>query len=76
MVPFEPERVPALSGKSVLLSAGEMDPIIPPPLTTRLAELLRQGGADVTLSWLPTGHGLVQQEIEAAGVWFAERFHV
>ena len=76
MVPFEPETLPDLSGKAILLSAGEMDPIISPPLTTRLAELLREGGADVTLSWVGTGHGLVQHEIEAAGVWFAERFHV
>jgi phospholipase/carboxylesterase len=74
MVPFEPETSPDLSGKAILLSAGEIDPIIPPALTTRLAELLRAAGAEVTLSWLRTGHGLVREEIDSAAAWFAARF--
>jgi predicted esterase len=71
MVPFEPPALPDLTGKPILLSAGEHDPIVPQALTTRLAEVLKAAGADVTLSWVPTGHGLVQAEIERAAEWLA-----
>jgi phospholipase/carboxylesterase/glyoxalase family protein len=73
MVPFEPERVPALHGTSVLISAGRQDPMIPPASTSRLAALLKQAGADVTLSWYDAGHGLVPREMEQATRWFGER---
>lgn len=74
MVPFEPEALPDLSGRSVLLSAGRQDPIIPPALTERLSEILKASGADVTLEWYPTGHSLSAPEIRRAGEWFRERF--
>jgi phospholipase/carboxylesterase len=73
MVPFEPESLPDLSGKPVLLLAGEQDPIIPQALTRRLAELLTAAGADVTLTWYPTGHGLTNVEIRDATAWMRER---
>jgi len=74
MVPFEPASVPNLSGRPVLLSAGERDPIIPRPLTARLAQLLAAGGADVATRWYPGGHELSSREIADAAEWFAERF--
>jgi phospholipase/carboxylesterase len=73
MVPFEPASLPPLSGKRVLLSAGESDPIIPRRSTERLAELLRTAGADVTLKWYPTGHGLTSPEIDDAARWLREK---
>jgi predicted esterase len=72
MVPFEPASAPPLGGVSVLISAGRQDPMIPQDSTERLAVLLRQAGADVTLSWHEAGHGLAQREIEQAARWFAE----
>lgn len=74
MVPFEPESPPPLRGTRVLLSAGRQDPIVPLAQTTRLAELLRQGGADVTLSWFDAGHALLPREMEGAARWFGDRF--
>jgi len=74
MVPFEPDTVPALRGTRVLVSAGRQDPIVPASQTTRLAELLEQGGADVTLSWFDAGHALLPREMEQAARWFADRF--
>jgi phospholipase/carboxylesterase len=71
MVPFEPPAVPDLAGTPVLLSGGAEDPIVPQASTERLATLLRQAGAEVTLTWVPTGHGLVQSEITDAAEWFA-----
>lgn len=70
MVPFEPARPPDVSGRTILISGGERDPIIPRPLTARLAQLLTAGGADVTTRWYPGGHALSQREIEDAAEWF------
>ncbi|MDQ2669670.1 MAG: VOC family protein, partial [Gemmatimonadota bacterium] len=46
MVPFEPDATPELAGTSVFIGAGRADPITPPEQAERLAELLRDGGAD------------------------------
>ena len=74
MVPFEPERPPDLAGKRIFISAGRDDQMIPPPLTERLIQLLTSGGADVTVNWMKTGHGLVRSDVDAAAEWFARKF--
>ena len=71
MVPFEPESPPDMRGASVLLSAGRTDPIIPPPNTERLAELMRAAGATVDLRWQSAGHNLVQADIDDARAFLA-----
>ena len=73
MVPFEPEGSPALTGTSVFIGAGRADPIAPPAQAERLAELLRQAGASVTLRWEPAGHAVTKSEIDAARAWIVER---
>ncbi|HXW03597.1 MAG TPA: alpha/beta hydrolase [Vicinamibacterales bacterium] len=74
MVPFEPAALPALKTKRILISAGRQDPMVPQPSTERLAALLTQAGADVTVSWFDTGHALLPREMEQAARWFNERF--
>ena len=69
MVPLEPEGRPDLSGTSVFLSGGRMDPLVPAAETDRLAALLRDLGADVTQHWEPGGHALGRAEVEAAARW-------
>ncbi len=69
MVPLEPEPTPDLSGTPVYLAAGRSDPIVPPKNTERLAGLLREARADVTLDWQPGGHGIGRPEVDAAGQW-------
>jgi predicted esterase len=69
MVPLEPERRPDLAGTTVFLGAGRFDPIVPPENTQRLAALLTQAGADVTLAWQPTGHRLAREDVEQARRW-------
>jgi phospholipase/carboxylesterase len=71
MVPFEPETSPDLQGTRVYLAAGRSDQMIPPESTVRLAQLLREAGAEVTLDWQPGGHGIGRDEIEAARGWLA-----
>jgi phospholipase/carboxylesterase len=72
MVPFEPDVLPDLKGTAVFVSAGRTDPIVPPSNSERLAALLREAGADVTLAWQPGGHNLTSPEVEAAGRWLAK----
>jgi predicted esterase len=71
MAPFELETLPDLSGTPVYLAAGRSDQMIPPQSTERLAELLREAGAEVTLDWQPGGHGLGNAEVESARDWLA-----
>jgi predicted esterase len=73
MVPFEPDKTPDLSRIPVYLAAGRSDQMVPPENTERLAQVLREAGADVTLDWQPGGHGIGPAEIQAARKWFADR---
>jgi phospholipase/carboxylesterase len=70
MIPFEPAQPPDLSHARVLLSAGRQDTMIPQALTTRLAEMLKTSGADVTLLWQSGGHGLTAAEVSEVGGWW------
>lgn len=71
MLPFEPENIPALASTRVRLGAGRHDPIIAPENVSRLAQLLEQAGASVSLDWREAGHQLAPGEIEAAATWLA-----
>ena len=75
MVPLEPETPPDLSGTPVYLGAGRMDPIVPVENVEQLAELLRGYGADVMLTWQPTGHGLTREDVLSARDWLAGSGH-
>jgi predicted esterase len=70
-VPLEPQEAPTLSGVPVFLTGGRADPIVRPAETERLAALLREAGADVTLRWQPDGHTLSPQEVDEARRWLA-----
>jgi glyoxalase family protein len=72
MVPFEPEAPPNLTGTSVFVGAGRADPIAPAAQAERLAELLREAGATVTLHWEPGGHTVTEGEINAARQWIVQ----
>jgi predicted esterase/catechol 2,3-dioxygenase-like lactoylglutathione lyase family enzyme len=69
MVPFEPTSRSQLAGTSVFIGAGRADPIAEPAQAERLAALLREAGADVTLHWEAGGHSLTHGELEAARDW-------
>jgi phospholipase/carboxylesterase len=69
MVPFEPEEPPALEGTPVLVTAGRRDQMVTPDQAKRLAEILKEAGADVTLEWQPGGHELTQAEFEDLRTW-------
>jgi predicted esterase len=72
MVPLVPENLPDFSSVRVWFGAGDQDPIVPASETKRLAELLRRAGADVTIRFAKAGHGLTNDDLEAARHWLGE----
>ncbi len=69
MVPLMPDPLPGLDGVPVFIGAGRTDPMVSVLETERLAALLRQCAADVSVHWEAGGHGLTQSEAAAAAVW-------
>ncbi len=68
LIPFRPEKAD-LTGLSVLITAGEHDPIGPKPRTVALSEMFEEDGADVTMHWHPGGHELRACEVDAAAAF-------
>jgi phospholipase/carboxylesterase len=56
MVPLSDPPRPDLSGLPVLMVSGKIDPIVPESNSAKLAAVLRDAGADVSLQVLPVGH--------------------
>lgn len=71
MVPFEPQPLPNLKGTSVFIGAGRSDTMVPTKLTERLAEILRESGASVSVHWDNGGHAITPAEVSAASAWLA-----
>jgi predicted esterase/catechol 2,3-dioxygenase-like lactoylglutathione lyase family enzyme len=72
MMPFEPEPLPDLTGTSVFIGAGRADSIAPAAQAERLASVLRDAGADVTLHWEPGGHAVTPAEMKTAQRWLLQ----
>jgi predicted esterase len=72
MVPLEPASPPDLSGVAVFIGAGRTDPMVTPTNVERLAEMLRDAGADVTLRWKSGGHELAADDVSAARDWYSK----
>jgi len=45
--------------------------MVPAGEVERLAQLLREAGADVTVHWAPGGHSVTEGELNAAREWIA-----
>ena len=71
MVPLTPDNTPDLEGVPVLITAGRRDPIVSPPETERLANLLRNANADTNVFWQNGGHNLSPAEINHANKWLS-----
>jgi len=65
----EPAAKGSLGGKRVLMLNGMADPIVPAAHPPHLAELLRAGGADVTLHQHAGSHGLISADVTQARDW-------
>jgi predicted esterase len=73
MVPLEPESLPDLAGKPVLMVCGEQDPMVPRANALALATMLETAGADLELHWHPGGHNLQQREQYVVAAWLAKQ---
>ena len=69
MLPLHPPTPPDLTGRSVLIASGQSDPIVPHEDVKELAAILKESGATVQHLWLPAGHNLTREEIEAGKTW-------
>lgn len=73
MVPLVPEKLPDLSGKSVLVCGGRFDSIVPAENTEELVRLLKKAGAGVTATMEEAGHGLTETTLQIVRRWLEER---
>jgi phospholipase/carboxylesterase/glyoxalase family protein len=71
LLPRDPAQLPDLAGLPVFLSGGRTDTMIGPDQTQRLAAVLQEANARVTLHWTPGGHSLSTGEATAARDWLA-----
>jgi predicted esterase len=71
MVPIVPEPLPDLGAVQVFISAGKRDPLVAPPDTQRLADLLSTAAAAVTVRWTEGGHTLTDADVAAGADWLA-----
>ncbi len=69
MVPLQPDQAPDLTGTEVLISAGRSDPLVPLQESERLAWLLQDFGAQVTLQRQLADHRLTSPDLSAAHDW-------
>ena len=74
VLPFVPNTVPDLTGIPVLIAAGHLDEFVRAEETERLAALLQETGARVTLRWHASGHELTLDDIEAAKDWLSKNY--
>lgn len=65
LIPFQPKDNAALSGRKILITAGQHDPICPAPMTQALADYFIRQNATVDLEWHAGGHDIRQNEIAA-----------
>jgi phospholipase/carboxylesterase len=72
LIPFRPRANPDLSGRRVLITAGQRDPISPVALTEALAGYFENQKADVKTEWHSGGHDIRPNEIEAVSTFFAD----
>lgn len=73
MVPLQPETLPDLTDKPILMVCGERDPMVPRMNAQTLATMFETSGAQVDLHWHPGGHGLSAAEMNVTAAWIARQ---
>lgn len=72
MTPLQ-DDLPDLSGKQILLLAGESDDLVPTQEIQDLEHRFKAAGADVTLNLADADHRPTNSDIEAARDWLSSR---
>lgn len=71
LIPWSPKPQTGLTGRRILITAGQRDPICPAEQTEALATYFADQGAAVTLNWHAGGHEIAQSEIDAIAQFIA-----
>ncbi len=71
MMPLKMEHLPDLTCRSILITTGRFDRVIPSTETQRLIRTLEKAGAMVEVVDTDAGHELTAADIEAARAWLA-----
>lgn len=74
MVPRRNITLPDLTGVDVFIGAGHNDPLCKEAESEELYKVLEDNGAAVTLHWENQGHQLTRSEVDAAKVWYEEKY--
>lgn len=70
MLPYRPDPLPDLAGKSALILAGENDPMVPLDQPRDLASLLAEAGASVEADVsIGVGHNLSEADLASLASW-------
>lgn len=72
MVPLSTPAIPDLTKTRVLIGSGSVDPLVPLENSRRLASLLREGGANVSLEIQQASHGLIAEDVTVARRWLQQ----
>jgi len=72
MLPFEPDSLPDLKAKPVLLLSGASDPIVPAAKRDRLATVLAQAGAAFRHEVVAAAHNLTHRDLALARDWLEQ----
>ena len=71
MVPFEPEVMPDIARTCAYFAAGQRDRMLATSNIERLAEILREAGAEVHLRRRHVGHDPTDEEVGEAEEWLS-----
>lgn len=63
LIPWNPDPVPGLAGRRVLITAGRRDPICPAPSSQALRDWFSAQGAAAEIAWHEGGHEIAQSEL-------------
>ncbi len=72
MMPLQMGGLPDLTCRSILITTGRFDRVIPPAETQRLIRTLKKAGASVEVVDTDAGHELTAADVEAARAWLAK----
>jgi len=70
LIPFTPASAD-FTGRQVLITAGQRDPICPAPASQALADYFRAQGAQMSLYWHAGGHEIRPEELREAQTFLA-----
>jgi len=67
--PFDEDRTADLSGKQILMTSSDPDPLAPLESAATLARQLKASGAEVEMRVVSSGHAIGRIDVQIASAW-------